>query len=419
MRFFANIRWSIKQHVRRKKRYLVKYFRKLLTRRHFSPKNDGVSYKRALPVPNRSFFLFGPRGSGKSTWIRENIKSILYLDLLNQDLYTDLLVRPGLLGDLAAGLPTGSWVVIDEVQKNPALLNEVHRLIEEKKLKFVLSGSSARQLKKSGTNLLAGRASQRFLFPFVPEELGDDFNLEQALRYGTLPIVWAAEDKKDVLQSYSQIYLKEEIQAEALVRNLQGFVRFLPIAAVCHGQSLNTSSIARDAGVARTTVNGYLDIMEDTLMAFRIPAYEAKLRVKERKHPKFYLVDAGIVRALRRKFDVPDSEEKGALFEGFVATCLRAVNAYYEVFDEIFYWASTESNVEVDFILKRGSEFWAIEVKSAKRFHPTMTSSLSALAGWKGLTRRILVYGGSHRLKLPEKIEAMSVTDFFKVVSHE
>jgi predicted AAA+ superfamily ATPase len=376
-----------------------------------------MSYRRLLSPPARSFFLFGARGTGKSTWIRENIDAALVVDLLKHELYADLLARPGLLADRARALRPGAWVVIDEVQRVPALLNEVHSLIEEKKLKFVLSGSSARQLRKSGTNLLAGRASQRFFFPFLPEELGPDFELDRALRFGTLPIVWTAEDPKDVLRAYTQTYLREEIQAEALVRNLQGFVRFLPIASAFHGQLLNASNIAREAGVARTTVGGYAEILEDTLLAFRLPAYEAKLRVKERKHPKFYFIDPGLVRALQKRFDPPTGSELGPLFEGFVASCLRALGLYRDAFDEIFYWASAESQVEVDFILKRGSELWAIEAKASSRFHPSMTKGLAAMKGLKGLKRRIVVYGGRDRLLLDDGVEVMSVTELLAEVS--
>jgi len=306
---------------------------------------------------------------------------------------------------------------VDEVQRVPALLNEVHHLIEEKKLKFVLSGSSARQLRKVGTNLLAGRASQRFLFPFLPEELGKDFDLERALRYGTLPIVWASEDAEDVLQAYTQTYLKEEIQAEALVRNLQGFVRFLPLAAIFHGQILNASNIARDAGVARTTVSGYIDILEDTLLAYRLPAFEAKLRVKERKHPKFYFIDPGLVRALQKKSGAPTVEERGVLFEGFVAGCLRALGAYKKVFDEMSFWASGESQVEVDFLLRRGSEYWAIEAKAAKNFHPSMAKPLAAIASLKGLKRRIIVYGGREKLLLNDGVEVLPIADLLHALS--
>lgn len=210
----------------------------------------------------------------------------------------------------------GGWVIVDEIQRLPNLLNEVYRFIEEKALRFVLLGSSARKLKKSGTNLLAGRAARMGMFPFVPEELDVDFDIELILRYGSLPIIWNSPDKKGALSAYVQLYLKEEIKAEALVRNLPGFARFLPIAALCHGELISISNIARNSGTARTTVSGFLDILDDTLMTMRLPGFEGKLRVRERKHPKLFWVDPGIVRAIKKQHGPVALEEKGALFEG-------------------------------------------------------------------------------------------------------
>ena len=255
-----------------------------------------------LQSPKRSFFLFGPRGAGKSTWIRHAVDAVKTFDLLSEELYQRLLVTPGAFAAELRVVEAGSWVVVDEIQRIPALLNEVHRFIEERQLRFVLSGSSARRLKQAGVNLLAGRAVRRYMHPFVPEEIGDSFSLDAALRFGTLPIVWDQADDRDreeTLRAYAQLYLKEEIQAEALVRDLPAFARFLPVAALCHGQTINVSSLARDAGVARTTVAGYLGILEDTLLCFQLAGCEPRLRVKERKHPKLYWADPGIVRAVR------------------------------------------------------------------------------------------------------------------------
>jgi uncharacterized protein len=172
-------------------------------------------------------------------------------------------------------------------------------------------------------NLLAGRALHRSMHPFLPEELDVRFDLEHALQYGLLPVVCDSDAKAETLAAYAQFYLKEEIQAEALVRNLPGFARFLPVAALFHGQTINVSTIARDTGVARTTVSGYLDILEETLLCFRLPAYEARLRVRERKHPKWYWCDSGIVRAMKRSFGPVVPEERGPLFEGLVAQMIR------------------------------------------------------------------------------------------------
>ena len=262
-------------------------------------------YRRLTRPPRRSFFLLGVRGVGKSTWARQQFPDAPRIDLLDEGRYQDYLADPSLFGAELDTIPAGSWVVVDEIQRLPNLLNEVHRFIEDRGLKFALLGSSARKLKAAGVNLLAGRALNKTMHPLTPAELGGDFGLEVALDSGTIPLVWVAEERRAVLESYVQLYLREEIRAEALVRNLPGFARFLPIAALCHGEVVNVSGLARDCGVARTTVNGYLDILEDTLLAYRLPAFEAKLRVRERRHPKLYWVDPGLVRAVkkRRGFD--------------------------------------------------------------------------------------------------------------------
>jgi predicted AAA+ superfamily ATPase len=376
-------------------------------------------YARILKQPSSSFFLLGPRGTGKSTWIGQVLPKAIRFDLLDEALYQAHLAQPGLLADKLRTLARGSWVVIDEVQRLPSLLNEVHRFIEERRLRFVLCGSSARKLKQSGTNLLAGRALQKRMFPFLPEELGSDFNLDTALSIGTLPIVWSNEQPGEVLAAYVQTYLKEEIQAEALVRNLPGFARFLPIAALFHGQALNVSSLARDAGVARVTVAGYVDILEDTLLAFRLPAFETRMRVRERKLPKLFWIDAGIVRALKRQLGPLAVEERGSLLEGFVANVLHAYQSYRSLYDEMYYWRPADSaSTEVDFLLQKGRSYLAIEVKTAPRYRRAMSAGLVAIAVLPGLVRRVVVYGGSARLKTEDGIDVLPVSGFFREIEN-
>lgn len=199
----------------------------------------------------------------------------------------------------------------------------MHRAIEMQQLKFALLGSSARKLRRAGVNLLGGRALQKFMHPFLPHELGDLFSIERVLQHGSIPLIWNAEDRAEQLRSYVQLYIKEEIQAEALVRNLSGFVRFLPVAALFHAQVMNVESIGRDCGIARSTVEGYLRILEDTLLAFQLPAFEPKLRVRQRNHPKLYWNDSGLVRAIKKQLGPVAIEEQGNLFEGFIAQVLR------------------------------------------------------------------------------------------------
>jgi predicted AAA+ superfamily ATPase len=368
---------------------------------------------RRLVAPPQSFFLFGPRGSGKSTWVREKMPDVPRIDLLDEARFQSYLANPGLFAEELRVLPRGASVCVDEVQRVPALLNEVHRFIEERRLRFILCGSSARKLKQHGTNLLAGRAARRALHPFVPAELGRAFDLEVALRFGTLPVIWQATSRKDALLAYAQMYLREEIQAEALVRSLSGFARFLPVAALFHAQVLSTASLARDAGVARTTVAGYLEILEDTLLAFRLPAYEAKLRVREKKHPKLYWIDAGVVRAIRRRLEPPSAEERGALFEGWVANLLRIHADYDELFDDWYYWAPAEAaRTEVDFLLRRGREFLAIEAKSGTRLGQAELRGLRAIDALPRLVRRIAVYAGDRRLQTEDGIEVWPAAAF-------
>ena len=371
-----------------------------------------MHYKRLARVPEQSFFLLGMRGVGKSTWARQTFPNALRLDLLDEALFADLLAEPALFRQLLSGVGPGQWVVVDEIQRIPSLLNEVHRQIEERGVSFALLGSSARKLKTAGTNLLAGRALRKAMHPLAPAELGDDFDLDDALRYGTIPLVWTAPDRREVLQSYTQLYLREEIRAEAVVRNLSGFVRFLPVAAVMHGQTVNASSIARDAGIARTTVNGYLEILDDTLLAVQLPAFEAKLRVRERRRPKLYWADPGLVRAVKRQLGPVAEEERGALLEGWALGLLRAHNEHQHIYDDIGYWAAAESAAEVDFVLTRDGEHLAIEIKAAERYNTAMLRGLRAVADLAGLARRILLYRGRRAFRTEDGIDVWPLENF-------
>jgi uncharacterized protein len=374
--------------------------------------------KRIFKAPNQSFFLLGPRGSGKSTWLRGAFPEAHVIDLLSEETYQRLLANPGRFADEMRAISPGRWVIVDEVQRLPNLLNEVQRFIEEKRLRFVLCGSSARKLNRAGVNLLAGRALHRSMHPFVPEELGAHFDLEEALHHGLLPIVWDSSDKQETLSAYAQLYLKEEIQTEALVRNLSGFARFLPISALFHGQTVNVSNIAREAGVARTTVAGYLDILEETLLCFRLSAYEARLRVRERKLPKWYWCDPGIVRVVKRTGGALAPEERGALFEGMVAQLIRAYKDYRRICDDMYYWAPAgRSEIEVDFLLVRGTDLIAIEAKSGRTFADAWCKGLRALSPLKALKRRIVVFPGGPAMRTQDGIEAISFEQFAEILA--
>ncbi len=371
-------------------------------------------YKRLVKSRSASFFLLGIRGVGKSTWVRQVLPDAVLIDLLDEVMYHDLLVDIGLFRNLVSKSKRGDWVVVDEIQRIPRLLNEVHRLIEDQGIHFALIGSSARKLKMASTNLLAGRTSVISMFPFVPHELGEDFNLETVLQFGSIPVVWNSTNRRETLQSYIDFYLREEVRAEALVRNLGGFVRFLPVAALMHGQEINTSGLARDAAVARSTVEGYLKILKDTLLTFQLSAYTPKLRVRERRGSKLYWVDPGVVRAVKRQFGPVAPEERGKLFEGWVLSVLRTHNTFTPVFDDIAYWSPANSQVEVDFVLRRESKILAIEAKSTKRYSTKLLKGLKAIGDLPALHRRILIYAGELSFRTEDGIHVWAVGEFLE-----
>ena len=377
-------------------------------------------YERLTKPPKGSFFLFGVRGVGKSTWAQAQFPEAYLVDLLDESRYQTLLANPGQLAlelrDLAPARP----VILDEVQRVPSLLNEIHRAIETSRRRFVLLGSSARRLKTATTNLLAGRATVATMYPLVPAELGKDFDLQRVLRFGSIPLVWQAADPRATLDAYVQLYVREEIKAEALVRNLPGFLRFLPVAALFHGQVINVAGLARAAATARTTVEGYVEILQDTLLAMLLPAFEPRLRVRERRHPKLFWVDPGLVRAAKRQHGPVAAEERGALLEGWILTVLRAHNEKANLFEEISYWAPLQAHqTEVDFLLRRRREFLAIEVKAQSHFSTTLLSGLRAIADLPRVARRVLVYLGDRRLRTEDGIEVWPLRAFLDAVADE
>ncbi len=375
-------------------------------------------YPRLALPPKGSFFLFGVRGVGKTTWIREAFPDAHVVDLLDESRYQELTANPGLLALELRDIARGRVVVLDEVQRVPALLNEVHRAIEGTRRRFALLGSSARRLKTAGTNLLAGRATVRTMYPLVPAELGRDFDVERVLRFGSIPLVWQADDPRATLEAYVNLYIREEIRAEALVRNLPAFLRFLPVAALFHGQVINVAGLARDAATARTTAEGYLGILQDTLVATVLPAFETRLRVRERRHPKLYWVDPGIVRAAKRDLGPVGAEERGSLLEGWLLTVLRAHNEAAPLFDEISYWAPAEARqTEVDFLLRRGRDHLAVEVKAASRYAAQQLVGLRAIAELPRLVRRVLVHLGDRALRTEDGIEVWPLGRFLRATA--
>lgn len=328
-------------------------------------------YTRSLTIPNSSFFLFGPRGTGKSSWLKTNLPDAIWYDFLDQYTYLRILGDPGVLSREINSQPS-SWVVMDEVQRVPAVLNAVHSIIfsNPEKYKFALTGSSARKLKRNESNMLAGRAISKNFFPLTSAELGSAFNIDFMLRFGSLPRVYTLCVSGDpslavsTLESYVSTYLEVEIQREAQLRNFEGFVRFLKVAALMHGQILNVSQTASDGRIARTTASGYFGILTDTLIGYILPAWQTRAKVKEVEHPRFYMFDAGIVRALTGTLREPlDSQERGRLLEGIVLNELRAYIMYRDCGGDLAYWR-TSDGAEVDFVWKRGKRVIAFEIKS-------------------------------------------------------
>lgn len=362
-------------------------------------------YPRLLPLPSQSFFLFGPRGTGKSMWLSHALPdAALAIDLLRSSAYLAYKRDPSLLAREVAALAPGSWIVIDEVQKLPELLDEVHALLfaSDHGYRFALSGSSARKLKQSNANMLAGRAWSKRMFPLSLLEMAEDFGLEEALRYGQLPLrinATSVADQQEFLDAYVETYLREEIWQEALVRNLDRFHRFLSVAAVVNGQILNLSNIAREVGVARSTVQGYFSIIEDTLIGWQLPAWRKRAKVKEVAHPKFFLFDCGVQRALAGLHrDKPSAAERGVLFETWLLNEFRALNAYGSHGAEMFYWR-TESGNEVDLIWKRGAHATGIEIKSSTTWKDDFNKGLRTLLGTGDIDRAFGVYTGDRELR--------------------
>ncbi|MBC7753699.1 MAG: ATP-binding protein [Moraxellaceae bacterium] len=372
-----------------------------------------MSYKRDFNIPKTSFFLLGPRGSGKTTMLKNLNFASHTIDLLDSQNFRRLSANPHLLYEELSSLKANSFVIIDEIQKIPELLNEVHRLIENKKIKFALTGSSARKLKSVSANLLGGRAALKYMYPLTPHEMGADFNLNQALELGTLPLIIKSDDPEETLKSYVDLYLKEEIQAEALVRNLSGFIRFLPIAALMHGQKINLSSIARDSEVQRATVQGFFSILEDTLLVRRLEAYQAKIRVREQQKAKFYFIDPGIVRSCKNIKGEVAAEEKGSLFEGLIFTLLTIQKEMHQDIDSLHYWSPAEAkNTEVDFLISKGKGKIAVEVKSGTQVSTADLKGLKAITELKSVKRKIIVYNGNTSRTTAEGIEIMPFKTF-------
>lgn len=373
-------------------------------------------FSRRLPAPDRSFFLLGPRGTGKTTWLRARFPEARWFNLLQEREWSRLTRDHERFRQEVEALPDGTWVVVDEVQRLPWLLNEVHDLLSlhPSRIRFALTGSSARSLRAKDVNLLAGRALSRRFFPLVTSEIGPGVDVDDLLRFGGLPAVRserAAPARIELLEAYRDTYLAEEIRNEGFVRNLDGFARFLDVAALMNAQVLNVTGIARDAGVSRTTVQGFFDVLADTMIGTLLPAWRPRARVKEVASPKFYLFDTGVARTLSGRLRDPlQPAERGALLEAWAFHELRAHIHDAGVGGELSYWR-LPSGLEVDFVWQRGDRRIAIEVKASDRWRREDADGLVALAESMDLDRCVALYLGRERLR-HGPIDVLPFADF-------
>ena len=371
--------------------------------------------ERSLNLPEllakKSHFLFGARGTGKTKLTEHSFlkADALALNLLNDDIYSRLLRRPALIEEL---IGPAELVIVDEIQRLPNLLNEVHRLIESKNVRFLLTGSSARKLKRGGANLLGGRAWECKLLPLTSFELKEHFHLERYLSHGGLPAIYFSHYPQDELKNYLSLYLKEEVAGEALVRKIDHFARFLDTAALSSGKEINFEQIGSDAGVPPRTVASYFEILEDTLIGFQVRPFSKTKKRKAVSRSKFYLFDVGVAGAMAKRGPVVEgSEAFGNAFEHFIAQELRAYLSYTESDSELMYWRTTSQH-EVDFIV---GDQCAIEVKSAERVSERHLSGLKTLME-EGKVKKYLLVSRDPLKRTEKNIEIVPWKDFLQLL---
>ena len=346
-------------------------------------------------LSQKSHFLFGPRQTGKTFLVRQTLKTARVYDLLDSSVYLTLSRNPGRIEEELE--PQDRLVVIDEIQRIPELLNEVHRLIEERGVRFLLTGSSARKLRRGGVNLLGGRARTRYLHPLTSRELGGHFDLKRVVRSGLLPAIYFSEDPHEDLKAYAGTYLQQEIVAEGAVRNIPAFSRFLRIAALCNSSIVNFTNVANDAQVARTTVYEYFEILKDTLIIRELAAWRKSKKRKPLASSKYYFFDVGVTAALQEREFRLGTPEFGEAFETYIMhelTCYRD----YVSGEPLSYWRST-SGFEVDFII---GDHTAVEVKAKETIASSDLKSLNALAEENKLKRYLCVSLETRRRRVGE-----------------
>jgi len=354
-----------------------------------TPMDEPVPYIPRLLSPSallneKSHFILGPRQTGKTSLVLNNLGGVRVYDLLDTSVYLSLSRNPGRLSEELQ--PDDRFVVIDEIQRLPELLHEVQRLIEKSRIRFLLTGSSARKLRRGGVNLLGGRARVKYLYPFVRRELGTRFDLGRALSSGLLPSIYFSANPSADLEAYAGTYLQQEVVAEGSARNIPAFSRFLHVAALCNGTVVNFTNIANDAQVPRTTVYEYFEVLKDTLILHELPAWQRSMKRKPLVSSKFYFFDIGVAGFLQGRRFAPGTAEYGEAFETYIAHELRAYRDYNSG-DALSFWRSA-SGFEVDFIL---GDHTAVEVKAKQTIGPQDLKALVALSEEKKLKRYLCV----------------------------
>ena len=364
------------------------------------------------PYLDDSVFLFGARQTGKSTFLLDTFRDVPSFDLLDYELRSRFSKNPGLLGEILQDSPDGSLVIIDEIQKVPELLDEVHRLMVRKNMRFILCGSSARKLKKSSSNTLGGRAVPLPFYPLVSAEV-PDFNLVRAVTNGMIPRHYMVENAANRLKGYVEVYIKEEVVEEALVRDLDAFSRFVEVAAIMDGEILNYENIASDCGVSANTVKQYFQILYDTLIGYEIPAYTKAMKRRLMQSPRFYYFDIGIVNYLTGRTSLkPGTAEFGHAFEHLVIQEIIAWLGYFGRKEKLSYWR-TYTGIEVDAVI--GDARIAIEIKSANEVKPKHRKGLQEFAKDYPGARLILV--SLDRLsRRSGDVECLYVMDFLRMM---
>ena len=354
---------------------------------------------RFFAASDDNFFIFGPRGTGKSTWLKKTYADVYLVDLLDDRTFRNHVAHPERIIQIVKANPGTRRFIIDEVQKAPAILDSIHSLIEEYRThQFILTGSSARKLRRGGVNLLAGRAILTHFHPFMAAELGTNFSLDTALRDGLIPLIVSAKEPNKTLATYIALYLKEEVKEEGLVRDIGVFARFLEAISFSHGSILNLNNIARECQVSRKIVENYLSIMEDLLLGYKLPVFTKRARRAMTAQPKFYLFDAGVYYHLRPRGPLDSPDEIGGLaLEGLVLQHLKAWCDYSDAQVNCYFWRSRGGS-EVDFILYGEHHFHAMEVKNAKQIHPQSLRSLKTFQNDYPEASVMLLYRGIEKL---------------------